>query len=241
MAEKPKLVLVEGCGMNLRTRRARPTLNRVNVRAKKVPTHAGPLLDLQHSLGGDLLCPLRDGLRSDLHQGSQGSLGADLSGKNLKGVGVHGGQPYTISLQLSTGNSLPSPSPPYDHPPMVDKPKEKRAGPADSPKGYPTFAKWVEASTSRYGMGAELARYCGVERQNVQRWIEGALPEGQAMRRMIAEWAQVDYGEVSDALERDHEAKLAAKAAAKAEAKAEAGKAPPLHIRKKKPALRVAK
>lgn len=229
MADKPVLTLVRDCGMNLRTRRARSPLNRVNVRSQRVPTDTGATLDFKDPLCGDLLAPLRDGLRSDLHQGGQGSLGAGLLDEQIEGGTVHGGQQYTSSLQLSTVSSLPSQPLPDEYLLMVDKPPVKRVAPAPAPGDYDSFTKWLEDSIAHYGMPAALGRWCGVERQNVARWQGGSLPEGQALQRKIAEWAQVDYEALRELIARHREAKAEARIAAK--------NRPP----KKKASLRVAR
>lgn len=218
MADKPVLTLVRDCGMNLRTRRSRAPLNRVNVHAQSMSADTGATLDFKDPLCGDLLPPLRDGLRSDLHESSQGPLGAGLFDKEIEGGSVHGGQHYTDGLQLSTVGSLPLQPLPDEYLLMVDKPPVKRVAPAHAPGDYESFTKWLDVAVGKgthYGMPAALAKWCGVERQNVAKWQGGSLPEGQALQRKIAEWAQVDYEALRELIVRHREAKAEARIAAK--------------------------
>jgi transcriptional regulator with XRE-family HTH domain len=113
---------------------------------------------------------------------------------------------YTSSLQMSTASSLPERSALGETQPVVDG-NTKRVAPALSPDDYQTLAKWLEAATERRGMASELARFCGVERQNVTKWLNGSIPDGPLVKKLISDWAQVDYYQLRDLIDRDEEAR----------------------------------
>lgn len=214
MRDKPKLVLVEGCGMKLRPPRARAPLRRVDVRTKPMARDAGQLLKGNHLLDGNLLPPLRDGLRLDAHSPGQLGTGANLLEDEVEGNGVgdgfHGGQPYTHSLRVATlGLSRQGRAGEY-HKRMVDSQKEKpRMVAAASPRLYSDFGKWISDAVAPYGFGAGLARFCEVSRPGVTKWQNGSVPDDPAIRRRIAEWMGADYADVRDLIER-HEERVAA-------------------------------
>jgi transcriptional regulator with XRE-family HTH domain len=91
---------------------------------------------------------------------------------------------------------------------MVDKPQQ-RITPADPPEDFDSFAEWLVASTGRRGMPSELAKYCGKDRQLIQRWLTGSIPQGPELRKLIAGWARVDYESLRALLYKTEEAKRA--------------------------------
>jgi hypothetical protein len=223
MRDRPKLVLVKDCGMNLRPPRTRAALRRVNVRAKPMTRNAGQLLKGKNLLDGDLLAPLRDGLRLDAHPPRQLGAGADLLENEVEGGGIvdgfHGQQPYATGLRVATsGLCGPARRGEY-HKRMVDSHSEKpRMVAAATPRIYSDFGKWISDAVAPYGFGAALARYCGVTRPGVTKWQRGSVPDDPAIRRKIAEWMGADYADMRDLIER-HEERVAAekKAAAVAQ------------------------
>lgn len=207
MAHTPTLTLVPNCGRDMKSRPLRGSgFTRVKIRPQVVPTDPRGPLDLKDSLGGDSLLPLGDGLRGNIHQVSERGLGAGF-GQKLDGS-FHEPEIYTASLQLSTAGSLPSDRLPQQDQLMVDL-LHKRVSPAPPPENFKTVAEWLIASTERWGMRSELGRYCGKDRQNVEKWVKGSLPTGPALRRDIAEWAQVPFESLRALFERDEEARLA--------------------------------
>lgn len=115
---------------------------------------------------------------------------------------------YTARLDLATAGSLKNSTICVEHLHMV----EKRPFIAESPAAFETFTAWLENAVRVHSFQQRLSEYTGVSPQNVQRWLDGYIPRNPGVQKLIAEWAQVDYGQLRDLIDKTREQKPPPKA-----------------------------